>query len=261
MSTGELLKNLHAWAVNRFFDQRIVFHHIPKCGGTSVARTLRRSYILSQATVKPEETVKAFNTWQDAGREGAIGRVADLSELMLLYLLYCDVRCVAAHIPFSDVAFQTFSGRYAFVTVLREPVERFISNYYWSNSRPADQRRIDQPFEDFLETPEAVRLGSTYVRYFSGNPGRETFTSADTQAAIANLRRLDCVGFLDDIGSFESGLHRLTGRRVNVGNENVRGTSDKRLAIMSGALRDKVLEVCAADRQVWDSVQDLRQPR
>ena len=56
--------------------------------------------------------------------------------MMLLYMLYSDVRCVAAHIPFSDASFDRFAGSYAFVTLLRHPVDRFISNYLWSHKHP-----------------------------------------------------------------------------------------------------------------------------
>jgi hypothetical protein len=258
MSLVDVGKALHGRLTEKLCGQGIVFHHVPKCGGTSVTRSLRRAYILSQATVKPEQSNKAFDTWRRGGRGTAMTSISDFSELMLLYLLYCDTRCVAAHIPFSEVAFDTFSDRYAFGTILRDPVERFISNYYWSNTRPASDRRIDEPFEDFLETPQAVRLGSTYVRYFSGNPAHDPFTGRDVDRAIENLRRLHCVGFLDDLRTFEAALLRLTGRRLRIGKENVRNTGGKRQKILSGPLREKVLATCAADQAIWDAVQDLR---
>jgi hypothetical protein len=76
--------------------------------------------------------------------------------------------------------------------------------------------------------------------------------------AIVNLRRLNSIGFLDNIGEFQQSLRRLTGRRLNIGKENVRNTSGKYNTILSGPLRQKVLAACAADREIWDAVQDLR---
>lgn len=230
----------------------IVFHHVPKCGGTSIGRALRRAYIFSQGTVKPHESSLAFEAARCAGRTS--GDVYELREGMLLYLLYCRVRCIAAHVPFSDVAFENFSDRYAFVTVLRDPVERFVSNFYW-NRRSAGAA-TPEALAEFMRTSEARRMGSTYVRYFCGHPGRPEFTSADVDRAIHNLRRMTLVGSLGELQTFERELRQITGRRLKVGRENVgrnRPTDE-----LPARLRAQVLSLCAPDRAIWDAVQHMR---
>jgi hypothetical protein len=258
MSVTDLAKSLHGRAIDLLCGRPIVFHHVPKCGGTSAGRSLRRAYLLSQATVTPVETEKAFNAVQSPGRQQGIGHVAELREMMLLYLLYSDVRCVSAHVPFSDAAFDRFADRYSFVTLLRHPVDRFISNYFWTHNRPDAHYHVAESFEDFLSTERARGMGSTYVRYFCGEPAQK-FTLRHVDSAIRNLRRLDGVGFLDDVDRFERDLRRLTGRRVKIGIENVGNTSARRDAFLSGPLRDSILEVCGPDRDIWDAVQDLRE--
>ena len=257
MSVIDLARSFHGRATDLLCGRRIVFHHVPKCGGTSVGRTLRRAYLLSQGTVTPVESEKAFNAVQQTGPQRGIGHVSELREMMLLYMLYSDVRCVSAHIPFSNAAFERFADHYSFVTLLRDPVKRFISNYFWSHDRPDAHFRIAEEFEDFLATERARGMGSTYVRYFCGEPG-EKFGPSHVDAAIRNLRRMSCVGFLDEVGRFEAGLRALTGRRLKIGKENVGGSSARRDAFLSGPLRDRILEVCGPDRDIWDAVQDLR---
>ena len=260
MSLIDFGKSLQQRAVDLHSGQRIVFHHVPKCGGTSVGRALRRAYIFSQGTVTPEASMKAF----EAAREGrphlAAGDVSELREMMLLYLLFSDTRCVSAHIPFSDAAFRLFSDRYRFVTLLRDPVDRFISNYYWSHQHPGGVGHIAQSLEEFVATKRARHLGSTYVRYFCGEPAAD-FTAKHVDAAIRNLRRMDCVGFLDDVGQFAAALRQLTGKRIKVGRENVRNTGGKRDAILSGPLGKQVRAACRFDSEIWEAVQDLRSPR
>lgn len=90
------------------------------------------------------------------------------------------------------------------------------------------------------------------------NSGSENFTAVDIHSAIANLRRLDRVGFLDEIGDFEIELRDLTGRNLRIGKENVRNTGENWRGILSGPLREKVRAVCAADQEIWDAVQHLR---
>ena len=257
MSLIDFGKSLQQRAVDIHSGKRIVFHHVPKCGGTSVGRALRRAYLLSQETVTPDASMKAF----EAAREGrphlAAGDVSEFREMMLLYMLYSDTRCVSAHIPFSDPAFRQFSDRYLFVTLLRDPVDRFISNYYWSHQHPGGVGHIAESLEDFLPTKRARHLGSTYVRYFCGEPAQE-FTGRHVEAAIRNLRRMDCVGFLDEVGRFAADLRRLTGKRIRIGRENVRNTGGKRDSILSGPLGKQVLEACRFDSEIWEAVQVLR---
>ena len=257
MSMTDIAKSMHRRAADLLCGDRIVFHHVPKCGGTSVGRTLRRAYMLSQGTVTPEASQNAFDAVQQGREAGASGNVAQLREMMLLYMLYSDTRCVSAHIPFSNVAFERFAGTYQFVTLLRDPVDRLISNYYWSHQHPGGVAHIPQPFDEFVLSKRARQVGATYVRYFCGEPVQE-FTAKHVDAAIRNLRRMDCVGFLDEVGRFEAALRKLTGKRLKIGKENVRNTGAKRNAILAGAMREKALAACAMDREVWDAVQDLR---
>jgi hypothetical protein len=260
MSMVELGKSLHRRATDLLCGRRLVFHHVPKCGGTSVGRALRSSYLLSQGTVTPEESLKAFAAANRGEETTAIGDVFQLREMMLLYMLYSDVRCISAHIPFSNAAFSRFEKNYAFVTLLRDPVDRFISNYLWSHKRKDAEGHVPESFEDFLATPRASQMGSVYLRYFSGeSTGR--LHPRQISSAINNLHRMSFVGFLDDIPHFEAGLRTLTGKRLRIGKENVGRTGGRREEIMSGPLRDKVLAACEPDREIWEAVQDLRKCR
>ena len=178
--------------------------------------------------------------------------------MMLLYMLYSDVRCVAAHIPFSDAAFDQFSGSYSFVTLLRHPVERFISNYFWSHKHPDGVQHVSESLEEFIGTDRARRLGSTYARYFSGEPAADEFTSKHADAAVRNLKRMHLVGFLDDLGRFQGGLRSLTKRRIKIGKENVGHNSSERDRILSGPLKEQILDACAIDLAIWEQIEDLR---
>lgn len=257
MSAIDRGKRMYQRAVNLLCPRPIVFHHVPKCGGTSVGRALRLRYLLSQATVKPPESAKAFASAQ-LGELRPSCDVYDLRRMMLLYLMHDGTRCVAAHVPFSEAAFAEFADTYAFVTMLREPVYRFLSHYRW------DQRQrqpVDSPesLEEFLLHDRVRRKGATYVRYFCGDPGAERFTAKHVDAAIHNLRRLHCVGFLDELPRFNSNLNSLTGSRLKIGKENVDRTKTSDASILAGPMSAKVLAACELDRAVWDAVQDLRQ--
>lgn len=250
-------KTLRARLLDRTLPQRFVFHHVPKCGGTSVGRALRKRYLLSQATVLPEASFRAFEAFTGrSDNEAMLVDVLDLREQMLLYLMFADTRCVSAHVRFSEAAFTRFAQSYKFITILRDPVPRFLSHYSWSHAHPGAHAAIPQDFDAFLDSPRAQRMGATYVEYFAGLPKEADLRSpAAIERAAANLRRFDVVGRLDNLAGFAADVRDCLGIRLRIGHEN-------RSPAMGGGLRasdltpaqmQKVQALCAPDIAVWDS--------
>lgn len=244
--------------VDALHPNRVVFHHVPKCGGTSVGRALRKRYILSQATVKPDESFFAFEAYSGrSDREQMLIDVAALREQMMLYHLYDDVRCVSLHVPFSNIVHARFARDYKFITILREPVSRFVSHYFWSYQKPKDHARIEDDFEIFLGTDRARRLGASYVEYYSGAPmAADLGDRALIAQAVTNLRaRFDLVGRLDDLPGFEAGLRKTLGVRIKVGHENkARQPGNIRNSMVTPELLERAREVCAPDIAVWEAM-------
>ena len=128
MGTIDIAKGALQRARDSLLPAPVVFHHVPKCGGTSVGRAIRRRYLLSQATVKPEESYRAFAAFTGrSDRDAMLRDVLDLREQMMLYHLFDGVRCLSLHVRFSEAAFDRFGERYRFVTLLRDPVDHFAA--------------------------------------------------------------------------------------------------------------------------------------
>lgn len=252
------LKTLHRKLDAWITPSRVVFHHVPKCGGTSVGRALRKRYILSQTTVKPEESFRAFEAYTGrTDREQMLIDVAALREQMMLYHLFDAKRCVAAHVPYSEVVHQRFAPGYKFITILREPVSRLVSHYFWSHGKPDAHARIDEDFETFLGTARARRLGASYVEYYSGAPMAPDLSDPELIArAITNLRtRFDVVGRLDDLPGFEASIRDVLGVRIRIGHENkARQPGATRKSVVTPELMERAREVCAPDIAVWNAM-------
>lgn len=249
-------KSIKAQAVDRLLPQRFVFHHIPKCGGTSVGRALRKRYLLSQATVTPEASFRAFEAFTGReDRENMLIDVLDLREQMLLYHMMEDVRGISLHVRFSMAAYERFHESYKFITVLRDPVKRFVSHYHWSHGKPHTHARIDDDFERFLDSPRARRIGATFVEYLCGLP-KETPTDSDEAigAAVVNLGKFAVVGAIEDVPVFESDTKAALGVRVKVGHENRGRPAAKRASELENPdLRARIEALCAPDIAVWNA--------
>ena len=254
--TISIMKSTRRRVLDLIAPQRLVFHHVPKCGGTSVGKGLRMRYALSQATVTPESSFRAFEAFTGrSDRDQMLIDVLDLREQMLLYLLFEDIRCVSLHVPFSEIAHARFRDRYRFVTILREPVSRFISHYFWSHGKPHAHGRIEEDFAAFLETPRAKRLGATYAEFFSGLPKDSGITSKEAiERAVENLNtKFDVVGRLDHLPDFERDLRRTLGVRIRVGHENKGHAAEEcTRSMVTPELVEQVRVLCAPDLAIWN---------
>ncbi len=241
---------------DRLLPQRFVYHHIPKCGGTSVGRALRKRYLLSQATVTPESSFRAFEAFTGReDREQMLIDVLDLREQMLLYHMFEDVRGVSLHVRFSEIAYQRFSDSYKFVTMLRDPVKRFVSHYHWSYGKPHAHAWIEDDFESFLESDRAKRIGATYVEYLCGLP-KDVPTDSDEaiSAAVANLAKFAVVGDIANTARFEADIQKELGVRVKIKHENKGSTTARaKPELENPEWRAKIEKLCAPDIAVWDA--------
>nr|WP_281271246.1 sulfotransferase family 2 domain-containing protein [Jannaschia seohaensis] len=242
--------------LDRALPQRFVFHHVPKCGGTSVGRALRKRYLLSQATVVPESSFRAFEAFTGrSDRERMLVDVLDLREQMLLYLMYEDVRCISLHVRFSEVAYDRFRERYKFITILRDPAARFLSHYNWSFDKPNAHARIEEPLEEFLTTDRARQMGASYSEFFSGLPSDADFGSAEAiERAVLNLKKFSAVGRLDDLDGFRAQLRDRLGIRVRIGHENRggKGRSSLTLSDLAPETKAEIQRICAPDIAVYE---------
>lgn len=202
--------------------------------------------------------MEAFSGSRD--REALLIDVLDFREQMLLYHLFEDVHCISAHVRFSAPAHERFRSTYKFITILRDPVSRFLSNYTWSYGKPGAHARIEEPFREFLKTERARRLGATYVEFFCGLPKTADIRSEDAiDSAVANLARFDVVGRLDQLPAFEASIAETLGIRLKIGHEN-RATrrSAASEAMDDPQLRAEVMALCAPDLAVWERYSALR---
>ena len=236
--------------------KRVVFHHVPKCAGTSVSRALRLRYFLSEESIAAPGTAAVMERQHgplDFSRLEDFNRIRTFRVELLHYLMWKDLYFIGGHVPFNNKAYDQFQG-YKLITVLRDPVERYISEYFYNFQRE-HQSRIDQDFEAYLDSPMGQRNALKFCEYFCGDT-KLTLDDPNTlmERAKENLKHFSVIGFTDDMGRFESDVRRELGVRVSFGVQNKRTTSDRKISdIVTPELREKVAEMCRFDQVVYDA--------
>lgn len=230
----------------------VVFLHLFKCGGTTVIERLRAR--LGSAAVLHVRDVRAFEaSLRDdpsiVRRHGAV--VGHLSLPLL----------------------ETFFPDWAWITVLRDPVDRLLSQYHHFRREAGtltatDGEDSDHAFRvrfcsenDLLAfaTSEDPRL-TVYTRNYmtrklAGVTRRHrSHLGAKARAeAIGNLARFSAVGTTDTLDErFLPALDDLLGRRPSLADRlrrpaNVSSARQARLQPFDGAVLDAILEHNAAD--------------
>jgi hypothetical protein len=130
----------------------------------------------------------------------------EFRENLLLYYMASNAALVMGHALFSERAFKHFGSSYRFVTIMRDPVARLVSNYH------ASGLPVSEDFGTYLRSDIARRQALVFLRYFAGvadiSPGDEPVL---LKVAHRNMACFSLIGFLDQLTDFWIGMRNLVG--------------------------------------------------
>ena len=195
-----------------------VFLHLPKCGGTSLTAALAGCVPLTQriGMIDALATRRAAGMLQD-GRDSLLtchedldhgARTFALREAQLLTYMAQGHRLICGHVFCSPRAFDTVGRDYALVTVMRDPVERALSNYRMAVRAGVIADDIDA----WLDAPVGRRMAQSALRYLAGEHTVHDEAAALDRARMA-LDRMALVGVLEDLPGFTRAFDRVFGVR------------------------------------------------
>jgi hypothetical protein len=159
----------------------VIFLHIPKTAGFSLNRIIEQNYPIDQF----------YSTY---GAEDLPGGSVQ-SFLRLSPARRAQIRMLAGHVPFGF--HEQLPGPVTYFTVLREPIDRVVSLYYYLRRAPKDRLPDDQALahemtlEQYVGNRVNVGTDNLQVRMVSGvfcNVGYGQCTRDMLEAAKQNLR-------------------------------------------------------------------------
>ena len=160
-----------------------VFVHIPKTAGTTLSYVMWRQFKRGEAINLDAATVEiARQRWNAMGPAER-----------------ARVRCIRGHMPFDAELFAPQPAQ--FFTVLRDPVQRAISEYYYNLTSPKrmfyfELIRNRMSLDQFVRSEVGAAVHNGQTRMLAGGradlPPREQL-----DLALANLRRMAMVGITE----------------------------------------------------------------
>jgi hypothetical protein len=189
--------------------QSLIFLHIPKTAGTTLSRIIEKQY--------PGRAVYTTRTEGGHARSLEDFKALDPSQRN-------EIRCLKGHIPFGMHAY--LRQPCVYITLLREPVDRIISHYYFvlKNPRHYLHKQVIEghmTLDDYVSSGISTELSNGQTRMLADRDDESP--SAMLGSAKKNLcDHFAVVGLTE---SFDESLllmkHHLGWRRVYYARENV----------------------------------------
>lgn len=242
---------------------RLFFLHLEKCGGTSLARSVNNAlsniYFDDMRRAHRLDPVGSFQASRHLGIP-----VFQYREHVLHYLLAdSSLKWVHGHFQFSRHVHQLYGNDWSFVTILRKPVARWVSHYYFNRYKDGDHGSIAVSMEKYANSPRGQALGRDYVDLFTGNGDydpdskRQPPTHEEIEAAKQSLSLFDLVGTLENISSFAVDFKEKFGIAIEFQHANKNPVAGSKSEKVSDEILQHIETLCRPNREIYQHVLSL----
>ncbi len=148
-------------------SDKLIFVHIPKTAGSTFHLILNKRYA-------PKETCNLFGAkYQDPEIKKFIDAPIEGKE---------HIRLLKGHMPFGLHAY--LPGNANYISILRDPVERVVSQYYYikKNQRNPLHSQVeggDMSIEEFVSSGIAIGMNNGQCRFLNGDLAEYAFNRCD----------------------------------------------------------------------------------
>lgn len=174
-------------------------------------------------------------------------------ELLLYFLSQKDTKYISGHFCFSEVAHHEYCNKFAFITVLRDPVERWISLYFFNRFKKDDHCKIEMNLETYIDSAFARSQGHEYVKFLGGADEYGDYTSQTAiDKAIRNLHKFAVVGTLEHLDNFVENFETRFRVRLEIErkNKNPKSASYKK-SIITNQMEQRIRAICQPDITIY----------
>lgn len=223
---------------------KTVFFHLPKTAGSALVKSLHRAYFnWRRPLARYHFGVCPRASLRKSQKETFETRIAVAEYAMNLR----GVDLVTGHMPYFDYRSRVNnSEEWLSAVVLRNPVDRWLSEYFYNYGKESPHLKIQEELSKYLESDRARVAGQLYCRWFSSGSG-------DVETAIGNLEQIDCLGFQENLDGFAEELSKRVNKRLKLDRVNIRPKSQRgKLAEVSDAEMRRVEELCKDDIKIYE---------
>lgn len=246
-------------------EPKIVFHHIPKCGGQSIVSGLALTYYPWQILRygrKGFPAVLNAKATQEISPLFGIENYQYRRQILSYFLAKNDSNFVGGHYPFSQIAYQAYKDNWTFVTLFRDPVKRWYSEYYWNRYKDHEYAKTELDIEEYLESKQGRMNTRSYTNFLHEceTPDSQP-NDKELQGALTALECFDVLGCLEDLNKFRADMKAKFGRKPYFRKKNTSPAPPdvERKPDEKSDFHKKLLTLLEADREIYRRVREKLQ--
>ena len=233
-------------------NPNVYFTHIQKTGGTSIDHAISQYYrrcdysrIFAAPSYRAADVLAQKSTTQTRRQH-----VWEIREYLVAYEMAKSTKYIAGHVPFSQTIWEEFHNDYIYLIVLRDPVKRFISKYFYNTFKASNHLKMERDLQDVVSSSSGKDWGSEYVRFISGLNNNDDCTSNNAiQKAKDNLEKFNVIGFLENLEAFVNDFHEVSGIRLQISHKRENPVSKPEI---DESTIFKIKELCQPDIEIYE---------
>ena len=234
--------------------RNICFIHIPKCGGTSIRASMNKDWLgaLKRNQINLDHPASAI------AAEKLNLDILSYREYLLNYFLASDTnKYVMGHFKCTKETRSRYQDTWQFITLIRDPVKRWYSHYYFDRYREKNlkYKKTDLELATYLDSVEGHQNARLYTRHFSEFVnGRDEISMEHAETAIENILGFDVYGILENLDAFNDSYHKSTGVKLKIPYKNKNPKKGYRKAEISEELVQRIEELWKEDKRIYSAV-------
>lgn len=235
---------------------RVAFIHVPKCAGVSVYSSIYAALYPSFFKATPLTEYIDLNASKKCTDLLDFDMMHAREVVLINHLDNPFKRFVTGHCHANPKVVAEYCDRWKFVTVLRDPIDRFISEYVYNRFKKSQWAKIDVDIEEYLQSASAKDKGSTIAQYFSGLSAAEILSEDPEKVlkmAIENLNNFESVGFVDDLQNWNEQLSKKLNRKIPYESRNASPNNAMFEEIKDNpTVINQIKEICSVDIAIFN---------
>jgi len=229
--------------------KKLCFIHVPKCGGVSLNEGIKRSLGFSRFSPYSARIKASSTKWE------AIAAGMDILEyrenILVEKLKSKRIRYLRGHVRCSSEVRQQFEKDWNFITILRHPVKRWISEYFYNRYKKSNHNKITQPIEEYMDSKAGLEASCVLTRYFAN--GKEQNPTDAVKKAKTNLESFKLVGITELVPIFQMEYEQIFGVSLSLTHKNTNPISKNEIdKTLSPKLLNQIENICKPDIEIYE---------